>query len=62
LTTLRSGAVPGLGARSPGSNPYAARVRGAGAAIAAAQRDQTPIQRLHGIGLAVPGSVNDRNR
>lgn len=42
--------------------PYANRqIRGLGADIASAARSQTPLQRLHGIGLPVPGSANDRN-
>jgi hypothetical protein len=56
---MRAGAVAELGARAAQSNPYAAWVRGEGAAIiAATQRAQTPLQRLHGNGLAVPGSAN----
>jgi hypothetical protein len=52
--------------RLPGqrpANPYAARrLRGVGADIHAAQRAQTPLQRAHGIGLAVRGSAIDPGR
>ena len=45
-----------------GANPYAAaRTRGTGAAVAAAQRAQSPAQRAAGLGLIVPGSANDLN-
>ena len=41
---------------------YSARAsRGVLAQIAAAQAAQTPTMRRHGIGLAVPGSANDRS-
>jgi hypothetical protein len=40
---------------------YSARAsRGVLSQIAAAQAAQTPTMRRHGIGLAVPGSANDR--
>ncbi|MGE3194113.1 MAG: hypothetical protein AB7K08_11675 [Microbacteriaceae bacterium] len=47
--------------RLPGSaSPLtASRLRGHGAAIAAAQRAQSPAARLYGLGLPIAGSVND---
>jgi len=54
---LRASTNQSRGAASAG---YAtARIRGPLADARAAMRAQTPLQRLHGIGLVVPGSAND---